>query len=274
MIHQTPCQLQKGLPAKKRLGQNFLIDSNIIQKQLLAADIQEGDLVLEIGPGPGALTQALLQKGAIVFAIEKDQQLAQSLEKNIISPNLHLIIDDFFNVDLSFLKKEKKIKVVANLPYQLTSPILGRLLDHVELFSSLTVMVQYEVAKRMCAKVNSSDYSSITLFLAQYGKAKFNFSVSRNCFFPKPKVESAVVTLEITETCVDKNLQKLIRAAFNQRRKMLRRSLQTIYPKETLENLPFLTKRAENLSLQDFKELYERINSSKNSSQQDFQNKD
>ncbi len=263
-----------GAAPNKRLSQNFLIDGNIIRKIIETADVQPGDVVLEIGPGPGALTAAILQAGAAVVAVEKDPLLAQGLDKLQTPDNrLEVFQEDILAFPLSRLKPRlpagRKAKVISNLPYHLTTPILKKLIQEEgrELFSELILMVQDEVAKRFVAKPRTPDYGSLTLFLHFYTTPKYAFKVSNSCFFPKPKVHSAIVkiTLKEPEAVTDTEIFfKMTRRAFEQRRKMLRVSLsQIVSPKILSEALIKLalpaTSRPEELSLAQFIALYESI---------------
>jgi 16S rRNA (adenine1518-N6/adenine1519-N6)-dimethyltransferase len=254
----------ESLKAKKRLSQNFLIDGNIVKKILAAAEVKKGDLILEIGPGPGALTEALLEAGARVVAIEMDPLFASLLERYQTNDRrLEVVEGDF----LTYLLEEKfrgkpKAKVVANLPYHITTPILERLLPLHSLFESLTIMVQKEVALRFIAKKGTPEYSSFTLFLHTYCTAKLCFTVAENCFFPKPKVQSAVVKMDlISPKEASPEFFKLTRTAFGQRRKMLRSTLKQLYPIEKLEKAlsqMHLSSscRPEELSLDEFRQLF------------------
>ena len=256
-----------GISPRKGLSQNFLIDGNILRK--IGSYAQPGDLVVEIGPGPGSLTEVLLERGAEVIAIEKDPVLAKALER-FKGPDRKLTVfcEDIMQFPLqdtlsSILPPGKKGKVIANLPYHLTTPILVKLVKEEKSLSDLVVMVQEEVARRFTAKPGTSDYSSFTIFLNYYAQVKYAFGVSRTCFYPPPKVDSAVVHLQLHEppAVVDEELLfKLTRTAFEHRRKMMRSSLREIYPPELImEALQRLGKnpesRPEQLSLQDFIEL-------------------
>lgn len=263
-----------GAHAKKSLSQNFLIDGNILRKIILNADIQSDDLVLEIGPGPGALTQMLLEAKATVIAVEKDTAFAKSLTR-LQTPKhtLEVFEDDILQFPLEAeIKKRltagKKAKVVANLPYHLTTPILAKILPLSTLFSTLTIMVQDEVARRFVGKPGSSDYSSFTVFLNFYSRPEYSFFVSKHCFYPQPKVNSAIVKLNLTTPpAVDseENFFKLTRRSFEHRRKMLRSSLKPLYrPESVMKALAELglnpEARPEVLSLQDFLNLYSKLN--------------
>ncbi len=259
-----------GLSPKKFLSQNFLIDGNIVRKILHLAEIKEGDHVLEIGPGPGALTEALLQEKAFVTAVEMDPAFAKALEDLPREESqLEVVAQDFltFDVEKWCKTKKKKIKVVANLPYHITTPILAMLLPLHTYIESLTVMVQKEVAQRFLAKPGSKDWNSFSLFLQFYAHTAYGFTVEPTCFFPKPKVQSAVVKITLKkppEVSSEERFFKMTRAAFQQRRKMLRASLKKIYSIENIEaSIKELgekaTVRPEDLSLHDFLRLFEII---------------
>lgn len=245
----------------KRFSQNFLRDPGILRKIVRHAHIEEGDVVLEIGPGLGSLTNELIQTKARVFAVEKDQRLIAHL-KNLL-PDLILFEEDFLEFSLDRLPQDKKIKVVANLPYNITSPILAKLIPNVSLFSTLTLMVQEEVARRIVAPSRTTEIGSLTYFLRYYSNPSYLFSVSRKVFHPVPKVDSAVIQLSLKEPpfCKDPDhLFSLIHRGFQQRRKMLRGSLRSLYPSNIIEDaLRFLSlspeSRPEMLSLEEFIQL-------------------
>lgn len=221
-----------GKRPTRRLSQNFLIDGNIIRKIVDFAEIQPGDTVLEIGPGPGALTQILLEKGAQVIAIEKDRQFASTLSRlQTTPPRLQVIEGDFLTLDLTILfKKIPSLKVVANIPYNITTPILLSLIAHTSKISSITLMVQKEVASRLVAKTGTADYSSLTLLLQYYASIRLGFNIAPSCFFPPPSVRSAVVQLTPLLARSVAYPEHMIRSAFQQRRKMIRSSLKTLFP--------------------------------------------
>jgi 16S rRNA (adenine1518-N6/adenine1519-N6)-dimethyltransferase len=262
---------QLGISPNRRLSQNFLIDGNIIRKIVSAADVQPEDTILEIGPGPGSLTQALLETGANVLAVEKDAVLAKALER-LQTPNQQLSIfcHDILTFPLQeevsrLLHKGKKAKVIANLPYHLTSPIIAQFIPLQGLFTSLTVMVQEEVARRLTAQPGTAEYSSFTIFLRFYTHPHYAFTVSRNCFYPSPKVDSAVVVLTLRPPPLSGNdittFFLLTRTAFEHRRKMLRGSLKDLFPSQTIERAletigqdPLA--RPEALSLEQFLQLH------------------
>jgi 16S rRNA (adenine1518-N6/adenine1519-N6)-dimethyltransferase len=252
-----------GASPKKGLSQNFLIDGNILKKIVQASGVQPGEVVVEIGPGPGALTEQLLEAGAIVIAVEKDRKLAEALTR--FGPNrLTVHCADVLEFDLPV---DRPVKVIGNLPYQITTPILAKFLPQRDKVESLTVMVQEEVARRMVAGPGSKTYGHLSLFLKFFSEPKYNFSVGRNCFYPPPKVDSAIVTLTLSETLPDVDEEpfwKMTRTAFQTRRKMLRRGLRDLYPsadvEAALKDLGLsVQSRPEDLSLDSFLGLFERL---------------
>jgi 16S rRNA (adenine1518-N6/adenine1519-N6)-dimethyltransferase len=258
---------ERGLHAKKGLSQNFLIDGNIIQKITDTASVSSGDLVIEIGPGPGALTEALLERGAFVTAIEKDTLFAKELQR-LQTPDrrLEIICGDVLTFPLTdFLQKNlRKYKVVANLPYHITTPILTLLLPYYQTIESLTIMVQKEFADRMIAAKRTPEYSSLTLFVQFYARVAKSFTVSPNCFYPRPKVYSSVIHCQPHPPLLKADTETfflLTRTAFGKRRKMLRASLKDLYAFEKVEqaliNLSHPpTARPEELTIEDFIALF------------------
>jgi 16S rRNA (adenine1518-N6/adenine1519-N6)-dimethyltransferase len=260
-----------GISPKKGLSQNFLIDGNILRKIVSAADVQAGDEVLEIGPGPGALTEALLASGAKVRAIEKDGVMAEHLRR-FQTPDNRLTIEcgDALEMDFDRLfRGQGKIKVIANLPYHITTPILASLIPLHSSISRIVVMVQDEVARRIAAKAGEDDYGSFSVFSQFYADVSYAFKVSRNCFYPVPKVDSAVVVYNLREGLLTAPIEvegffKLTRTAFGHRRKMLKSSLKDLYnPEDVMAALkkkglnPIA--RPEELSAKEFLYLYENL---------------
>lgn len=220
---------------QKKFGQNFLIDPHVLDKIIAAAEITKDDFVLEIGPGIGTLTQYLAEAAREVVAVEIDSTLIPILEDTLSAyDNVSVINEDVLKVDLRKLAEErnggKPIKVVANLPYYITTPIIMSLFEsHVPL-KSLTVMVQKEVALRMQAGPGTKDYGALSLAVQYYANPYLAANVPPNCFMPRPNVGSAVIRLtRFEETPVqvkdEKLLFRLIRASFNQRRKTLQNGL-------------------------------------------------
>jgi len=256
-----------GAAPIKFLSQNFLIDGNIVRKIVKFADIKAGDSVLEIGPGPGVLTEELLAQGAQVFAVEKDRKFASAL-KRLQTEDKRLIVfeDDALEWDpASHLNPQTKL--VANLPYNITTPILTHFLPRRELFQTITVMVQKEVAERLLAHPGSKAYGSLSVFVQFYSDPIKGFTVQPACFYPAPKVQSAVVQFRLKTppiTAVD-SFFEMTRCAFGQRRKMVHTTLKKLYPLDRIEEgLKKIDKglkvRPEELSLADFLVLFEVIN--------------
>jgi 16S rRNA (adenine1518-N6/adenine1519-N6)-dimethyltransferase len=261
---------QLGIEPKKVLSQNFLIDGNVIRKIMATAHVEAGDLVLEIGPGPGSLTEALLREGATVLAVERDEVLAKALGRFSEIGSLHVHCDDIMEFPIeqslkSLLKPGQKAKVIANLPYHLTTAIIEKLIEMHDVISSLTLMVQKEVAERYTAHPHTKEYGSLTIFLNFYSTVHYAFTVSNQCFHPAPKVHSAVVNFELhppRQVSDPVAFFKLTRTAFGHRRKMLRGSLRDLYAPAAvtaaLEKIgcPPLA-RPEELSLEQFVALFE-----------------
>ncbi len=255
---------------KKCLSQNFLIDGNIIRKIVAKTSISEQDFVIEIGPGPGALTEEILKTGASVVTIEMDTFFAKALHRfTKVFSNLSIMQSDVLDVDFKDLISKncpdgKKAKILSNLPYHLTTPILAKLLPLHSHISSLTFMLQHEVALRTTANHGSSDYSSLSIFAAFYSEATYLFKVNASCFYPRPKVASAIVQFNLHQGPISLDRDTfflMVRAAFGKRRKMLRASLKELYNPADVEKA--LIKigirndaRAENLSLQNFIDFY------------------
>ncbi len=260
---------------QKKFGQNFLIDTHVLEKIIRAAGITKDDLVLEVGPGIGTMTQYLCENARVVVAVEIDKNLIPILTQDTLKDydNVTVINEDILKLDINALVQEKNggrpIKVVANLPYYITTPIIMGLFEaHVPL-ESVTVMVQKEVAERMQAEPGSKDYGALSLAVQYYAKPYLAANVPQNCFMPRPNVGSAVIRLTLHKEAPVKTVDEhfmfaLIRASFNQRRKTLVNSLanssETGVRKETV--LAALTQmghsatvRGEALTLADFARL-------------------
>ena len=220
---------------QKKFGQNFLIDDHILTKIVDAAEIKPDDLVLEIGPGIGTMTQYLAERAREVVAVEIDKALIPVLNDTLSGyPNVTIINEDILKLDIQKLVNERNggepVKVVANLPYYITTPIIMGLFEsHVPL-KSITIMIQKEVAQRMKVGPGSKDYGALSLAVSYYSRVNEVAIVSPSCFIPKPNVESAVVRLDVydkppVETKDPEAMFKIIRASFQQRRKTLVNSL-------------------------------------------------
>ena len=263
---------------QKKFGQNFLIDEHVLSKIIRSAEIAEDDFVVEIGPGIGTLTQYLAASAREVAAIEIDDALIPILEDTLSAyDNVTVIHEDVLKVDLCKLAEEKNggepIKVVANLPYYITTPIIMGLFENHVPVESITIMVQKEVADRMKTGPGSKDYGALSLAVQYYAKPELVANVPPNCFMPRPRVGSAVIRLtRHTEVPVEAEDEKLmfqiIRASFNQRRKTLVNGLgnapELHIPKEitteVLEEMGLSASvRGEALTLAQFAELSNRI---------------
>ncbi len=233
---------------QKKFGQNFLIDANILENIVGAAEISKEDFVLEIGPGIGTMTQYLCEAAGQVVAVEIDKMLIPILQDTLSEyDNVEIINQDVLKVDIKSMAEEKNqgkpIKVVANLPYYITTPIIMGLFESKVPIESITIMVQKEVADRMQTGPGSKDYGALSLAVQYYADAKVMLNVSASCFMPRPNVDSAVIQLtRHRKAPVDVEDEKLmfqiIRASFNQRRKTLvnglKNSLELDFSKEEI----------------------------------------
>lgn len=264
---------------QKKFGQNFLIDTRVLERIIAQAEITKDDMVLEIGPGIGTMTQYLCENAREVVAVEIDNSLIPILEDTLSEyNNVTVINDDILKVDINKLVEEhnagKPIKVVANLPYYITTPIIMGLFEKKVNVDSITVMVQKEVADRMKSGPGSKDYGALSLAVQYYSKPEIVANVPPNCFMPRPNVSSAVIRLKLYDEMAVKVenenlLFRLIRASFNQRRKTLlngiKNSGELNYTKEQVvealakmglnENI-----RGEALTLEQFGELSDILN--------------
>lgn len=227
-----------GLKLTKSLGQNFLNDDSIVTKIVDVADIDNKTLALEIGPGIGSMTRELAVRAAGVVAIEIDKHLIPALNDNLSGySNISIINQDVMKADIDAILceyKEKyntdKVKVVANLPYYITTPIIMRFLEEIKGIDTLVFMVQKEVAQRMVSKPGTKDYGALSVAVQFYSDPKIIFEVPPHCFIPQPEVTSTIIKLEILSkppvVVADKGLYfKLVKAAFGQRRKTLMNAL-------------------------------------------------
>lgn len=250
---------------KKKFGQNFLKDKNIITKIANVVETNKKDLIIEIGPGAGALTEELVKKSQ-VLAYEIDKDLEETLINKFKDNNFNIIFDDFLKrnlkEDLSQIKYDK-LYVIANLPYYITTPIINKIINEKINVQEMVLMVQKEVGERFSAKIGTKDYSSITIFLNYYFDIKKEFIVSRNSFYPAPNVDSIIISLRKKEKKYNvKNEEiffKLIRDSFVQKRKTLKNNLKEYNFLEIGKilqenNLP-LDVRAENVPIEVFVEI-------------------
>ena len=265
-----------GFTFKKSLGQNFLIDSNILNRIVDGASVDKTVGVIEIGPGIGSLTEALAKKAKKVISFEIDGRLLPILAETLADyNNVEIINNDILKVDVDNIIAEKmsdcdKIMVVANLPYYITTPILTHLIENTEKIDGYVVMMQREVANRLNAKVGTKDYNSLTILLNYYTDVEYLFTVPKKVFVPAPNVESAVVkimTKEKKEFEVDQKFFKFVRSCFTQRRKTLLNNLISSYGKDKKQDLQAscfdseieATRRSETLTLTEFYNLYNNL---------------
>jgi 16S rRNA (adenine1518-N6/adenine1519-N6)-dimethyltransferase len=218
-----------GLFPRKGWGQHFLTDRNILNKVIRTAQVGKDDVILEVGPGLGEMTLALAQQVKRVIAIEIDPNLVEILKKKLEGyPNVEVTKRDILKVNLNQLleKEDQPIKVVANLPYQISTPLLFRFIESKRVFSTLTLMIQREVAERMVALPGGKEYGPLSIFIQLFSNLSIRFFIKPSAFFPPPKVESAVVYMAWKETpMVEMNdeewFKRVVKACFGYRRKTL-----------------------------------------------------
>ncbi len=254
---------------KKKFGQNFLTDQNILRKIVNIPNISKNTLVVEIGPGLGSLTELLLEKAKRVLAYEIDSDLIPILEEHFVGKNLTLkhqdILKSNVDEDIKSLEEEyENIVLVANLPYYITTPIIMKVLEESKLIKQLTVMMQLEVARRFTSKPSTKDYNSLSVVIQYKTNAQLALKVPRTVFIPAPNIDSGIVKLDVKEKIDilpddEEVFFKLVRTAFTQRRKTLTNNLSTGFgiPKSEINDILVLlgysqTVRAEALSVEEF----------------------
>ena len=267
----------------KRFGQNFLIDDNITRKIRDAVFLNTGktkaakDYVLEIGPGSGALTNFLQKKSKRLIAVEVDRVLCSALKRDFGKfKNTQIVCSDILKFDLgAYLKRSKinNLKVVANLPYYITTPIIEYLFKHLKSISDIFITVQKEVAARMVAHHKTKDYGAFTCFVNYFCKPTILFKIKKDSFWPVPKIDSCFIRLlphrdpkKLYNLSCEELFFKVVRAGFGQRRKQLLNPLSNIVPKDVLKKIipgGILSSRAEDLSLEDFVYLSNLLNNAK-----------
>lgn len=272
-VNKTKDTLKKyGFHVKKKFGQNFLVDQNILQKIVGIPTISKETLVVEIGPGLGSLTEHLLDISKHVLAYEIDNDLVRILVENFNDDNLSIINEDFLkrNIDEDIKSLEMdydNVVVVANLPYYITTPIILKIIEESSIIKELVVMTQLEVARRLTSKPSTKDYNSLSVAIQYKTIAEIAMKVPKNVFIPAPNVDSAVVKLTIKDEIENKPLSEeyfynLVRSSFKQRRKTLVNNLHVRYNEEKVNLISYLEDlelngqiRAENLSVNDFIKL-------------------
>lgn len=250
---------------KKSLGQNFLIDENISRKTVKALNIQNDDYFLEIGPGYGSLTKYLLNETQNIICVELDKNI---FEKMIVEyENIKILNKDILKINFkSLIGSDKQLRVVGNIPYNITSQIIFHTIDQREYIKDLTIMVQLEVAERIIAKPRSKEYGILSVVTQAYTKPKLLFKVPPQCFYPKPKVYSAMLYLNFEENLSNyisnhDLFRKVVRVVFAKRRKILSNSLKDINDNIDLKKLSInLSKRPEELEVKEFIDLSNEIN--------------
>jgi len=243
---------------KKSLGQNFLRDDNIARKIVGQIELQRDGLVIEIGPGSGALTKHLINTGAEVVVVEIDAR-AVAMLREIFGSSITIIHSDVLALDLHELKRKynKPMRVVGNIPYYITSDILFWLFEHRQNAVDATIMMQLEVGQRLTASPGTKEYGILSVFAQYYSKPRFLFRVSPNCFYPKPSVESAVIQLDFSVNSPpvhDRLFRTVVRGTFGKRRKTLFNGLRFLgFVESDLKQVDYdLTKRPEQLTQYDF----------------------
>ena len=266
---------EHGFKFSKSLGQNFLIDGNIVRGIVDGADITEEDYVVEIGPGIGTLTEELALRAKKVLSIELDRDLLPILDVTLEKyDNVEIYYGDILKIDLGSLIEEKfgqvNVKVVANLPYYVTTPIIAKLMEEDHRIKSITVMIQKEVADRIVADIDNKDYGSLSVFVNFYADPQIVLDVPRTVFIPQPNVDSSVIRLDLKDEIPDvdrKLFFNLVKSAFGKRRKTILNSMTTGFVnvdkkrlKEVLGELGIAeNKRAENLTLDQYKDIANKL---------------
>jgi len=247
------------IAVKKQLGQNFLTDRNITRKIVIASGAGAEDNILEIGPGFGALTREIMTCNPLFTVVEKDPKLAAFIKGEY--PQLNLLEGDFLETDLASLAKEQPLRILGNIPYSITTPILFRLLEHRSSFLSATLMMQHEVAMRIVAKPCTKDYGILAVQMQAFCDIEYLFKVGRKVFRPQPRVDSAVIQMtpkKDNPVNDAEGFRRFVRTAFHQRRKTLFNNLKKSYNLESVESQT-LTLRAEALSIEGFFQLFGKL---------------
>ncbi|MFH0986111.1 MAG: 16S rRNA (adenine(1518)-N(6)/adenine(1519)-N(6))-dimethyltransferase RsmA [Candidatus Omnitrophota bacterium] len=272
MLTQIELLKKYGLRIRGHLGQHLLMDPNTIRKIVDALDLQPGERVFEIGPGLGAVTREVLGRGFPLLAVETDKKFVEILTEELLPEypgHFKLVQGDILKSDPSKIIQEwagpaTKVKVIGNLPYYISTPILFHLIDHAQVFSSAVMMLQKEVAARLTAKAGDEDYGRLSVTSSLYGETEFLFDVSPKCFLPPPEVTSRVVRFVFrpqSNTGDEKFLLEIVRVAFSQRRKtllsLLAHQIQPAHGRDVLERVfgelgLSLKVRGETLSLEQF----------------------
>jgi len=259
-----------GLTPKKRWGQHFLVDRNILSKVIRTAELERGDVILEIGPGMGVMTLALAPQVKKVIAVEIDRELVKILkEKTADFSNVMVIEGDILKISFEELYRQghQQLKVVANLPYQISTPLLFGFIESRDLFSTLTLMLQREVAERMIASPGGKDYGPLSIFTQSVSDLSIQFYIKPSAFFPPPKVESAVIHMVWKERPLVRGeeegwFKKVVKGCFGYRRKRLINALRhadLLLPEDLEKRIEKIgidsQRRPETLTIQEFARL-------------------
>lgn len=257
----------KDFVFKKKFGQNFISDKNLLEAIASDAEISKDDEILEIGAGAGSLTKVLSENAKKVVSFEIDKDLKETLT-DLNLKNVEFVFDDFMKNDMESIEKRfgSSYKVVANLPYYITTPIIFRLFEEATKLESITIMVQKEVAERVCAKAGGKDYGILTVMTNFYGTPKIARIIKRQMFFPEPNVDSALLVIKLEKNKFsgidNKAFSRFVKACFSMRRKTLLNNLSTIYPKDKLKEVldeKNLSARAEQFDLNGFIEIFKKL---------------
>lgn len=252
---------------KKSLGQNYLTDENICRNIVRTFNIKPDDFIVEIGSGQGAITKYILSHTDNVIAVEYDINNFNILKEKF--PELEIMNEDILTLSLADIVRKKdldqKLRIIGNIPYNITSPLLFKLIENRHMISDVQFMIQEEVAQRLNAKPNTKEYGILSVFTQVYTKPKLQFKVSRNCFYPKPRVDSRIIKLQFTDDLIDQIIDEsyfrnFVRGAFGTRRKTLRNSLKNIFIYVNKMNIKFdFDRRAESLTVKEFIKLCNKI---------------
>ncbi|AKX34710.1 dimethyladenosine transferase [Spiroplasma litorale] len=260
--------------AKKKFGQNFITDGNLIEKIISYLPNEKDQLVIEIGPGKGALTKKLVNQFSKVIAIEIDKDLETILKTSIKNDNFELIIEDFLNVDLeNIIKKHnfKKVSIISNTPYYIISSIIFKCFSLQKHITKAVFMVQKEVGERICANINSKNYNNLSVISNYYATPKYLFTINRKLFKPIPEVDSALIEFDFTKNKLgiikdNEKFTDFVRTLFNNKRKTILNNL-SMYTKNKVIASNYILNlkldpnlRPENLTTDDFISLYKEVN--------------
>lgn len=257
--------MQERVRAKKHLGQHFLHDESIAEKIGNTLHLEGYGHVLEIGPGMGVLTKYLVKKPIQLMALDLDKESVEYLQSHYLRSNLHIVEGDFLKMDLSTIFPGKQFAITGNFPYNISTQIVFKTLEHKDRIPEFTGMFQKEVAQRICEKQGSKAYGILSVLTQAFYDAEYLFTVGPEVFNPPPKVESGVLRLtrkkDYTLACDEKWLYKVVKTAFQQRRKTLRNSLKSFLISEKLKEDAIFALRPEQLSVSDFITLTQKLES-------------